>query len=636
MKPRSWPVIVAAIFFVLSPAGLRPLRAQTTASPPAATSEVLRLVELLKAKKVLSEQEAAEIARAGSEQEASQRLAALLVSKGVLSVREYAQLTGEAADPPAAPAAAAVSAAPPASSLAVAMPAPKPSATAPAAQAPAVVPAFVPLRVLPVGPVKRESVPAVVSVGPLRLQPYGFIKMNVIHDTSEPTGDDWPPPGFFGTDSGPNAAPEFHLNARSTRLGTRFEWLDNNKNLTLTGDIEFDFEGDFTRVDNRNASTIRSSQPSLRLAYTRMDYQVSPHLSVFGLFGQDWSPFCSSTLSVTVETMLIGGGYGDCWERVMQTRTGFSYNFGGSRNVTLQPEFAITYPGLGGNPTLGQGNGLGNQLGYGERLGADSNKPEFQSRLVVQFQLDRAPGVAPAQLVASGMIGRGEAVVLGSQVPAAFLADFPHGARTGFRTAGVTAEAQLPTRWVTVQGKWYQGQALRYYFAGDFLNTFNDTQGLLSVVTTPDIDGAVTVAFGCAVPLVSGVCPAGQARLAPLEPVRAVGGFGELIFPLSRLFGADPNGRNAGWTLALHYSIDQARARDLRRVFATTGGRYKNDWAFAQLQYKMNRFVTFIFEEGYYRTRAISGLNGQLPLFRGLPARSWHNNRSQFATLFTF
>ncbi len=82
--------------------------------------------------------------------------------------------------------------------------------------------------------------------------------------------------------------------------------------------------------------------------------------------------------------------------------------------------------------------------------------------------------------------------------------------------------------------------------------------------------------------------------------------------------------------------MDQARARDLRRVFASTGGRYKNDLAFAQLQYKMNRFVTFIFEEGYYRTRAISGLNGQLPLFRGLPARSWHNNRSQFATLFTF
>jgi hypothetical protein len=59
----------------------------------------------------------------------------------------------------------------------------------------------------------------------------------------------------------------------------------------------------------------------------------------------------------------------------------------------------------------------------------------------------------------------------------------------------------------------------------------------------------------------------------------------------------------------------------------------------ASQQYKMNPFITFAFEQGYYRTRAAnrSALDfGGLPLFRGIPSYTSHNLRSEFATIFTF
>ena len=46
------------------------------------------------------------------------------------------------------------------------------------------------------------------------------------------------------------------------------------------------------------------------------------------------------------------------------------------------------------------------QIGEGEREGADSGRPELESRIVLQFQLDKAPGVASAQLIWSGYEAR--------------------------------------------------------------------------------------------------------------------------------------------------------------------------------------------------------------------------------------
>jgi hypothetical protein len=117
--------------------------------------------------------------------------------------------------------------------------------------------------------------------------------------------------------------------------------------------------------------------------------------------------------------------------------------------------------------------------------------------------------------------------------------------------------------------------------------------------------------------------------------VRGQGGFLNLGFPLSRIFDADPKGRNAGWTGYLHYGYDQATARDARRF----GGRGRSDVFMGSLFYKLNNYVTFALEESLFRTRAANSSRfdfGGLPLFRGIPSRETHDVRSEFATIFTF
>ena len=98
---------------------------------------------------------------------------------------------------------------------------------------------------------------------------------------------------------------------------------DISKKLTLTGKIEGDFEGNFSEVDNRDVSSIRSSQPQLRLAYVRLDYHVSDATDVFFLGGQDWTLFGSGVLPNLLETTFLGAYWGDIYTRSPQLRGGF-------------------------------------------------------------------------------------------------------------------------------------------------------------------------------------------------------------------------------------------------------------------------------------------------------------------------
>ena len=59
----------------------------------------------------------------------------------------------------------------------------------------------------------------------------------------------------------------FHIKARATSMGSRFEWPDESGKLTITGTIEADYESTFSRADNRNVSSIRSNVRQLRLAF---------------------------------------------------------------------------------------------------------------------------------------------------------------------------------------------------------------------------------------------------------------------------------------------------------------------------------------------------------------------------------
>jgi len=218
-------------------------------------------------------------------------------------------------------------------------------------------------------------------------------------------------------------------------------------------------------------------------------------------------------------------------------------------------------------------------------------------------------------------------------VPAAFAAAFPKGARINSKRDAWTAEVQLPTRWFTLIGKYYNGSDLRYYFAGQLFSEFNDTTGLINTATAQSIDGASTVVFGCRGGT-GASCTGGTLVVASQLPPRAQGGFVNLGLPLSRWAHADPTGRNAGWTMYLHYGYDQVMARDVRRL---GGGRQKGDLAAGTIQYKMNNYLTFVVEESLYRTRAIPlTATGLFPSFAGRPMREWRDFRSEFGPLFSF
>src|SRR5882762_9210823 len=482
-----------------------------------------------------------------------------------------------------------------------------------------VIAAVAPVRLLQVDPPKREGLVPDIKLGSgARIKPYGAFKTSIIYDSSSPQGNDFPLP-LLTTDTGPNGSPEFHLIARALRLGADFEWLDPAPKTIITGRLEFDFQGDFTRVGNRNISSVRSSQPSIRLAWGRIDRSLTEKLTGFALFGQDYTPFASSTMPNVIENSNFGGfGYGAIYERLPQARFGFNFKAGGSRALQFGPEIAIVVPAFGDLPA-----NVADQLGFGERQGTDSQQPGIQGRAVLQWQLDKAANVAPAQFIVSFEHAKRTAIVTAANVPAAFRAAFPSGAEVGSSSNGFSVETQLPTHFVTVVGKYYNGSDLRFFLAGQLLSNFNDTAGLTGTATAASIDGASTVVFG----LLNGV-----AVVAPQRPVRSQGGFIQLGFPLSRFFNADPKGRNAGWTAYLYYGDDQALARDARR-FGARGDR--SDLFSGNLQYKWNQWVTFAYEQGYYRTRA-DFRTGLLPLFRGIPSFTTHNIRSEFAATFTF
>ncbi len=575
-----------------------------------------QLLLLLKAKGVVNDSEAAELKSAAD----ADTLHSLVDTES--GPTQYASLTtpgsGQAAAPKEAPA------------------------------GPVVIPAIAPVRVLPIdAPVKEGLAPA-LKLGAVRVTPYGFIKATANYDSSSPRGDDFPPPGFLNADTGPNNNPEFHVKARQTRMGSKFEWPDVSKNMTVTGQIEADYEGNFSRADNRNVSTIRSNAFQLRLAFGRIDWNVRPNTDIFFEGGQDWTIYGSSAMMNLFETTFFGAYWGNTYERAPQMRLGFIQKLGGSRNWKLSSEFAIMTPAEGNVPgdvttctvtkldtptTCTVLDGTGNQLGYGERQGVDNAKPEIESRVVLQFQLDKAPGVVPAQILWSGFYTGRQATVLGSAVPTAFKADFPRGVDANSNGYGNQIAVSLPTRWVTVVASGYMGADLRFFFAGQLQSNYNQTAGLTNKANGLSVDGSSTVVFG--------TNAAGQAVVAPQYAVRGYGGFIQAGFPISRWFNADPKGRNAGWQAYYEYGIDAANANDFRfakSINATTGGGpIKSALNAVTLYYKMNPWVQFGFEESHYASYALPDTKGICTTkIAGLPNCTSIDWRTEFGPVFTF
>lgn len=608
---------------------------QSAAQQQAATTSAQNpLVRVLVSKGLLTEAEATEITQGGGGKDADQRLTKILLSKGLITQQDLEQVAGPKTEPVAAPSTASARVIP--AVITTVTPA-QASQTAPATQttptakppaAPGVVPAIAPLRVLPIVVPKREGLIPDLKLGSgARLRPYGFIKASAIYDTASSGGptfgsNDFPLPLLLG-DTGPDTDPQFHLKARFARFGSDFEWVDPVPNVTITGKLEADFEGSYTNSNNRNISSVRSSQLSLRLAWMRLDTKLG-QTPWFVQFGQDWTLLGSSTLMDLFETTGLGLGLGGFYERAPMMRTGLQF---GKGDFKFQPEFAVVLP-IYGEPSLD----VDQRTRFGARAGSDSAKPELQSRLVFQFPLSKAAGVAPAQIIVSGgHSSRAEIVPRGNlpTTPVAALGGrsiqsfFPQGFKLESDRNAWSAEVQLPTSAFTLIGKYYRGGDLRFYFGGLLNDIFFNTQGTTPIATVPSFTNR-------AVPVLA---IGGVAVPAAMEPVRGTGGLVQIGLPLSRWFHANPEGRNGGWSFYLSYSTDNALARDTIRNGAN--GLTKSNYAVSSLRYKLNRWMSFVNEASYWDTRAASQITTP-KLFRGLPAHTAHTWRNEFGTIISF
>jgi hypothetical protein len=638
-------------------------------TPVAGNANVTALLGVLVMKGVLAPTEANAIRNAAPETE-FQLLVEALSRKGLLSAADLSAAASPSAQP-ATPATAAVPETVAISATEAESAQEKPTtariAGAPPLTPPPFIPAVNPVRVFPVDPPKTGGL-AGIKVGPLTLAPYGFIKATVVHDSSDPDGDDFPFPGIWlnaGPNStfntGPTQDPEVHVKARSTRFGLNLEWPDMSKNLTLTGKIEGDFEGNFSEADNRDVSSIRSNQPQLRLAFVRMDYHASESTDIFFVGGQDWTLFGSGALMNILETTFNGAFWGNTYTRSPQLRGGFIQTLSKQNNVKLEGQFGVMMPSTGEILKLGNasGNGLAAQLAQGEREGADSDRPELEARAALSFQLDKAKGVAPAQIALAGFHSRRTSIVPNSSycndpatctatqtlIPASYSDAFPNGFQASSTQWGGQIVAQLPTRWATLVATAYKGGDLRFYFGGQINGFFTDVSGLSNVVGPfSTADGGPLAAQGGTV---LGTNGAGQVVVAPQKPVQAFGGFIQLGLPLSRWFNANPQGHNAGWQLHFTIGKDQVVANDQFRAngigCAAVDGSAKCNGglpmsmgksAIATLYYKFNTWCSFGLEQSVYATRGFDSI--LLYTIAGQPSNEWQDHRTEFGPIFTF
>ena len=205
--------------------------ANSSASVGAGSAVNPTLVDLLVKKGILTTTEASSL-RNMSGSAGMQQLLMLLKAKGVVNDSEVTELKNAAAetsehevfDTESNPMSASLITGQAAQAKAPEKPA-----------GPVVIPAIAPLRVLPVDPAKKDGLAPAITLGAVRVLPYGFVKATMAYDTSSPRGDDFPPPGFLNADTGPNSNPEFHSEGPrysrgfQVRMARHFEKRDRDR-----------------------------------------------------------------------------------------------------------------------------------------------------------------------------------------------------------------------------------------------------------------------------------------------------------------------------------------------------------------------------------------------------------------------
>ena len=655
-----------------------PIAAVPSLTPNAGDASVTALLGVLVTKGVLAPTEANAIRNAAPNAQ-FQALVEALSRKGILNAADLSAAAGPAAQPSAPAVAPATPAL--ATQAAAAPPPEKPAG-------PTVIPAVAPVRVLPIDAPKQGGIIPDIKLGSgASMKLYGFYKASAVSDTASSGGatfgsQDWPLPLLLGDTAAatPDHNPQVHLKARSFRIGLQTEWVPKNSGFTVTGRVEGDFEGDYTDVSNRNISSVRSNQFSLRLAWMRIDHTLGG-LPWFAEFGQDWS-LISSSLPALFETTGLGVGMGTLYERIPQFRTGVQFHAG---ELKIQPEVALVLSAQGSS-----GLTTDQHLRFGDAVGAESDQPGVEARVVFQFPLSHNwKGVAPAQLIFSGHHSRmQELIPHQKQVATSFTCDatpctiptpltnltvpnvgfdsvaawvgasncpasgtctlyslFPTGAQVGNPQNLYTAEIQLPTPWVTIVAKFYRGNDMRFFFGGQLNDVYNNLGALVDATDVTGIsESGRAILFGCAGGIKDPVlaattdCPGTPVQAAKLQPVGGSGGFAEMSFPLSRIFKANPEGPNSGWMLHLQWGTDRANYADAQR------GNHlgRTDLDTASLTYRLNKWVTFVQETSYIVTFTANNheaggvIKPEYLQFGPALTRQAHNWRNEFGPVFTF
>src|SRR6266852_6068631 len=510
MRGKRFGSVVYAGLFLLAILSWceRGFAQQQAESKPAANP----LVRVLQAKGILTEEEVAQIGQASSGRDADQRLAKLLLMKGVISQADYDQTVGVATVMTASSTTTSnVAVIPAVYRVPLNNGADVAPARTPPPPEPQVIPAVAPLRVLPIDVPKQGGLIPDIKLGSgANMKLYGFFKASAVSDTASSGGpnfgsQDFPLPLMIGGDTGPTADPQVHIKARAFRIGSQFEWVPKNSSIVVTGRVEADFEGDFTNQNSVNISSARNGQFRTRLAWARLDTKLGGSLPWFAEFGQDWTLY-SSTLPSLFESTGTAIAMGALWERAPMFKTGVQFHSG---DLKIQPEFAIVLP-VAGTAALTDEQ----RARFGDRAGSESNQPALEGRIVLQFPLSHNwQGVAPAQHIASGHHARINEIVPFANLPTTVIPGaagcatatpttcsirdfFPTGlqgnvTQGGLVVAGLdhpqniwTAEAQLPTPWVTFTGKYYQGGDLRFPFGGQLNDVFNDLRGAFTIPTS--------------------------------------------------------------------------------------------------------------------------------------------------------
>src|SRR2546425_7656819 len=570
-------ILLTSALVLALPAVAQQENHQATTSP---------LVQLLQSKGILTPEEVATVSQASSPTEADKRLAQLLVEKGLINEQEYKATY--ATTPVAASGSSAAHLVNAVLRVPEAAQSSGQAAPAPAApREPPVIPAVAPLRVLPIDVPKQGGLIPDIKLGSgASMKLYGFYKVSAVSDTASSGGatfgsQDWPLPLLLA-DTGPTSESQVHIKPRSFRIGSQFEWVPKGSSVTVTGKVEGDFEGDYTNVNNRNISGVRSSQFGIRLAFVRLDTKLGGTVPVFAEFGQDWSLIASSLPSL-FETTGLGVGMGTLYERIPQFKVGVQFHSG---DLKIQPEFAMVLPAAASSGLTDE-----QRARFGDRAGSESNQPGEEARVVFQFPISHSwSGVAPAQIIVSGHHARMNEIIPGvaqaatSQIclvtPCTIRTPFPLNPsvpNVGFTTTTTilnatncsgasctlatlfprgseadnpqniwTTELQLPTPWVTFVGKFYRGNDMRFFFGSQLNDVFSNLHGLVEIPGNGISFSGRQITFGCAggttapggVPLPPDTfdCQGTPVLEAHLQPIGGYGGVGEMCFPPLRIF----------------------------------------------------------------------------------------------------